>query len=153
MTPAPSRRPAHAGIRIIVADTAWRRMVGNVVVIASRAAHAAGGRVCVVLASDPAVKRLNARHRGRNKPTNVLTFDPAAPGLPGEIVLAAGTVRREAHAAGRRTAHHLAHLVIHGALHLQGHDHHEAGPARRMEMRESRLLGRLRVPNPWKSAR
>ena len=153
MTPAPSSSPAQAGIRIIVADAAWRRLVANVVTVATRAARAAGGRVCVVLASDPDVKRLNGRHRGRNKPTNVLTFHPAAPGMPGEIVLASGTVRREAHAAGRSTAHHLAHLVIHGVLHLQGHGHDEAGPARRMEMQESRLLGRLRVPNPWKSTR
>ncbi len=74
----------------------------------------------MVLASDRAVRRLNARHRGRNKPTNVLTFQPAGPGLPGEIVLALGTVRREAAAAGRPAARHLAHLVVHGALHLRG---------------------------------
>jgi probable rRNA maturation factor len=61
-------------------------------------------------------------------------------------------VGREAVAAGRRTAHHLAHLVVHGALHLRGHDHHGAGEARRMEMAEARILHRLRVPNPWKRA-
>ncbi len=103
----------------------------------------------VMLASDRAVKRLNARHRGRNKATNVLTFEPAAPGLPGDIVLALGTVAREAAAAGRRPAHHLAHLVIHGLLHLRGHDHHHAGDARRMEMQEAWLLHRMGVPNPW----
>ena len=96
------------------------------------------------------MKRLNARHRGRNKPTNVLTFEPAAPGLPGEIVLALGTVRREAAQAGRRPAHHLAHLVVHGGLHLRGHDHHGAGEARRMEMAETRILRRIGVGNPWK---
>jgi probable rRNA maturation factor len=126
-------------------------MVRNPEAIAARAAAAAGGAATVVLSSDRAVKRLNARHRGRNKPTNVLTFD-AAHGLPGEIVLAVGTVRREAHAAARRPAHHLAHLVVHGALHLQGYDHHHAGAARRMEMAESRILGRLGLPNPWKRA-
>jgi probable rRNA maturation factor len=68
----------------------------------------------------------------------------------GDIVLALGTVRREAHAQGRRPAHHLAHLVVHGCLHLQGHDHHEAGDARRMEMEEARILHRIGVPNPWK---
>lgn len=117
-----------------------------------RAAGALGGAVTVVLDSDAAVKRLNARHRGRNKPTNVLTFDPAAPGLPGEIVLASGTVAREAAAAGRRPAAHLAHLVLHGMLHLAGYDHAAAGEARRMEMAESRLLGRLGLPNPWRRA-
>jgi probable rRNA maturation factor len=98
-----------------------------------------------VLSSDRTVKRLNARHRHRNKPTNVLTFAPG-----GDIVLALETVRREAAAAGRSPAHHLAHLVVHGALHLRGHDHHAAGEARRMEMAEARILHRIGVPNPWK---
>jgi len=105
----------------------------------------------IVLTSDGAVQRLNARHRGRNQPTNVLTFEPP-PGLSGgDIVLALGVVRREAAGAGRRTADHLAHLVVHGALHLRGHDHGQAGPARRMEMAEARILRRLGLPNPWKS--
>ena len=112
--------------------------------LAARAASVAGGAGSVVLASDREVKRLNARHRGRNKPTNVLTFES------GDIVLALGVLRREARAAQRQVAHHLAHLVVHGALHLQGADHHRAGDARRMEMTEARLLHRLRVPNPWK---
>lgn len=121
-------------------------MVPQVERLAARAAHAAGGAGTVVLTSDAAVKRLNARHRGRNKPTNVLTFDS------GDVVLAAGVVRREAAAAGRRPRHVLAHLVVHGALHLQGHDHGGAGEARRMELAETRILHRLRVPNPWRRA-
>jgi probable rRNA maturation factor len=100
----------------------------------------------IVLASDRLVQRLNARHRGRNKPTNVLTFDPPA----AEIFLAFGVIRREAAKAGRRPAHHLAHLVVHGALHLQGQDHRQAGAARRMEMAEARILHRLGLPNPWR---
>lgn len=98
----------------------------------------------MVLSSDAAVKRLNLRHRGQNKSTNVLTFDT------GDIVLALGVVQREARAAGRRPAHHLAHLVVHGALHLRGHDHGLPGDARRMEMAETRLLHRIGVPNPWR---
>jgi probable rRNA maturation factor len=150
MDPAHSRIPAKAGISVIVEDTGWRRLVRAAEAIVHRAINVAGVPAAVVLASDTAVKRLNARHRGRNKPTNVLTFEPAAPGLPGDIILALGTVRREAKAQRRHPAHHLAHLVVHGALHLQGHDHDLAGEARRMEMREARLLRRLGVPNPWK---
>jgi probable rRNA maturation factor len=104
----------------------------------------------VVLSNDRAVKALNGLHRNKNKPTNVLTFE-FGPGVPGgDIVLALGTVRREAQAAGRPAAHHLAHLVVHGALHLRGHDHHHVGDARRMEMEEARILGSIGVPNPWK---
>jgi probable rRNA maturation factor len=157
MDPEPSRGPAQAGIHaqnrgqvsVIVAEPAWRRLVPRAEVIATRAAHAAGARsAAIVLAADRTVRRLNARHRGRDKPTNVLTYLVPAP----ELVLALGVIRREAASAGRRPAHHLAHLVVHGVLHLAGHDHHHAGEARRMELAEARILHRLRVPNPWKRA-
>lgn len=114
--------------------------------IAARAAALAGAtRPTVVLASDPMVRRLNARHRHRNRATNVLSF----PGSD-EIVLALGVVCREARAAGRRPAWHLAHLVLHGALHLSGYDHHAAGQARQMALAETRLLRRLGLPDPWR---
>jgi probable rRNA maturation factor len=102
----------------------------------------------VVLADDRMVRDLNARHRGRNKPTNVLTYEAPEP----EVILAYGVVHREAAAQGRRPAHHLAHLVVHGALHLQHWDHEHPGDARRMEMAESRILRRIGVPNPWRRA-
>ena len=138
-------------------DPAWRRFVPRVQALAARAAWAAGvgtveghdlAETSIVLADDRLVRDLNTRHRGKNKPTNVLTYEYPAP----ELVLALGVVRREAAAAGRRVAHHLAHLVVHGALHLRGHDHDHPGDARRMEMEETRILHRLGVPNPWKRA-
>ncbi len=152
MDPGNSRFPARAGVPIIVADVGWRRLIRRSEALAARAARAAGSGATLVLTSDREVKRLNARHRGRDKPTNVLTFDPAAPGLPGEIVLALGTVRREAAAERKRPAHHFFHLVVHGALHLQGHDHHHPGDARRMEMAETRIMRRAGLPNPWRRA-
>ena len=131
-------------------DPAWRRFVPRVVALVSRAARVTGIAaplgVSVVLADDRLVRGLNARHRGRNKPTNVLTYEHPAP----ELILALGVIRREAAAAGRGVADHVAHLVVHGALHLLGHDHDHPGDARRMEMAESRLLHRIGVPNPWK---
>jgi len=109
-----------------------------------QAAVAAGGHAgAVLLTSDDAVRRLNRTFRGKDRPTNVLTFDS------GDVALASGVVRREAVAQGRSVAHHLAHLVVHGVLHLQGLDHGGAGEARRMEMAEARVLRRLGVPNPW----
>jgi probable rRNA maturation factor len=150
MDPEASSSPAQAGFRddvnVIVAEPAWRRMVRGAEALAARAGRAAGARGTIVLAADRTVRRLNARHRSRNKPTNVLTYSVPAP----EMLLALGVVRREASLAGRRPAHHLAHLVVHGALHLAGHDHHHPGDARRMELAEARILHRLRVPNPWK---
>ena len=141
-----SARSSGGPAAIVLAEPRWRQVVPHAERLAARAASLAGGAGSVVLASDRESKRLNARHRGRNKPTNVLTFDT------GDIVLALGVLRREARAAHRRAAHHLAHLVVHGALHLRGADHHRAGDARRMEMMEARLLHRLGVPNPWKGS-
>jgi probable rRNA maturation factor len=131
-----------------VAEPAWHRHIPRAEAIARRAAEAAGMVGTIVLGSDRMVRDLNARHRGRNKPTNVLTYEEPAP----EIILALGVIRREAASQGRRPAHHLAHLVVHGALHLDGEDHEHPGDARRMEMAESRILHRIRVPNPWKRA-
>ncbi len=153
MDAAQTSRPArthrsNAGITVIVADPTWRRLIRHPERVVRRAAAAAGCAATFVLADDSAIKRLNARHRGRNQATNVLTFDEGVGG--GEIALALGTVAREAAREGRRPAHHLAHLVIHGALHLQGHDHARAGDAIRMEMAETRLLARIGVPNPWR---
>lgn len=151
MDPTGSRCPASAGdpsVEVIVQEPAWRRLIPRAAAVAARAAQEAGATATVVLASDDAVRRLNARHRGRNKPTNVLTYTAPAP----EVILALGVVRREAKRFGRRPAHHLAHLVVHGALHLAGEDHIRPGEARRMEMAEARILRRLHVPNPWKQA-
>ena len=153
MDPEASSGPAQAGllgqVSVIVAEPAWRRLVPRAEAVVARAARAAGSRdAAVVLAADRIVRRLNARHRGHDRPTNVLTYVEPAP----EIVLALGVIRREAASARRRPAHHLAHLVVHGVLHLAGHDHHHAGEARRMELAEARILHRLRVPNPWKRA-
>ena len=138
---------------MIVADPGWRRLVPHAEAVAHRAAAAAGTEATLLLADDRTVRRLNARDRGKDRPTNVLTYDPPAPGLPGQIVLALGVVRREAAASGRRPAHHLAHLVVHAALHLAGADHHHPGQARRMELAEARILRRIGVPNPWKPGR
>ena len=145
----PGHPPWEAGAELVIVDPAWHRISGIERLVRRVCGDA---DVVVVLDSDRAVRRLNARHRGRDKPTNVLTF-PAAAGLPGQIVLARGVVAREAAVAGKRIAHHVAHLLLHGLLHLDGHDHHGAGEARRMEVAEARLLARLDVPNPWKARR
>lgn len=146
-------------IEVVLQDSGWRRLVPRAETLARRAARAAlreagaSGGVTVLLADDRELRRLNGEHRGMDKPTNVLSF----PGVPGgghlgDIALALGVVRREAQAAGRRPAAHLAHLVAHGTLHLLGHDHLLAGEARRMERAEARAMHRLRLPNPWKGA-
>ncbi|GAA0580783.1 rRNA maturation RNase YbeY [Craurococcus roseus] len=149
-------------VDVVLQDAGWRRLLPRAEALARRAVRAAlrgtgaSGTLTVLLADDRELRRLNGEHRGKDKPTNVLSFPggSGAPGRPpghlGDIALALGTVRREAEAAGKRPAAHFAHLVAHGALHLLGHDHLSAGEARRMERAEARAMRHLRLPNPWK---
>jgi probable rRNA maturation factor len=129
-----------------VTERRWHVHVPDLSRVVGRAMAVAGCGADVVLTDDRTIRRLNARDRGRNKPTNVLTYTQ-----PPEILLGLGVVLREARAAGRSVKAHLAHLLIHGALHLAGFDHHHVGDARRMEAAEARLLARIRVANPWKN--
>lgn len=154
---------------VLIEAPAWHAAVPRAEELARRAALAAwaemasdgfspehapigapAGTMTVLLTDDRAVKRLNGDHRGKNKPTNVLSFPGEGFGHLGDVALALGVVRREARAAGRRVVAHFAHLVAHGTLHLGGHDHIQAGEARRMERAEARVMRRLGLPNPWR---
>lgn len=97
---------------------------------------------------------LNQRWRGKDYATNVLGFPadlPAAvtPRFLGDVVLCAPVIAREAREQGKPPAHHWAHLVIHGILHLQGFDHTQPAAARRMEAEERRRLAGLDIPDPY----
>ncbi|MFL9823874.1 rRNA maturation RNase YbeY [Rhodoplanes sp. SY1] len=116
--------------------------------------------LAVVLADDATVKTLNARYRGKDTATNVLSFpavpgatgaagDDAAPVLLGDVVLAFETVRAEAERDGTPFAHHLGHLVVHGVLHLLGYDHETESEAEAMEARERDVLASLAIPDPY----
>ena len=95
-------------------------------------------------------RTLNSLFRGKDYATNVLAFvyDDATP-LSGDIVLCAPVLRQEARAQGKTLADHCAHLVVHGMLHLQGHDHDTARAARAMEALETALLSRLGIADPY----
>ena len=93
---------------------------------------------------------LNREFRGKAKPTNVLTFDYARePVVVADLVLCAPVLREEAAAAGIELEAHYAHLVVHGALHAQGHDHEDEAEAAAMEARESVVLVGLGYPDPY----
>ena len=95
-------------------------------------------------------RHLNARYRDRAHATNVLTFvyDDVVP-RTGDIVLCVPVVTREARAQGKTLRAHLAHLIVHGMLHLQGYDHERGADAARMEAREVALLARLGYRDPY----
>jgi probable rRNA maturation factor len=130
-----------------------------------------GAEACVVLANDAMVRSLNRDYRGKDAPTNVLSFpfqapavavrsddtereavEPAEPRHLGDVVLAAETVGREADAQGIPPLHHLQHLVVHGLLHLLGFDHDTEPQAETMEGLEVEILATLGVPDPYAAA-
>ncbi len=113
-----------------------------------------GLAVAVVGAAES--RRLNARFRGSDRPTNVLSFPAAsrpAPGVQalGDLVICPRVLRAEAAAQDKALRAHWAHLIVHGALHLVGYDHERAGDARRMERREVAVLRGLGFANPYRS--
>jgi len=117
----------------------------------------AKGRELSVRVVGPAESRkLNARYRRRNTPTNVLSF-PATP-MPdiepiplGDLVVCPQVLRAEAREQGKSLQAHWAHLIVHGALHLVGYDHQHPADARRMERREIAVLRQLGFDNPYRS--
>lgn len=111
--------------------------------------------VSVVLADDDFVHTLNRDYRGKDQPTNVLSFENAIkppkgePWLAGDIIIAYQTVCREARAQNKAFLAHLAHLLIHGTLHLQGYDHLTERQAKPMETKEIQIMKTLGYDNPY----
>jgi len=117
--------------------------------------------IAVRLAGDEEVRALNARWRGKDRPTNVLSFPLAGPDelgraaadgpelMLGDIVLAHGTCARESADKAIPVERHATHLVVHGTLHLLGHDHDDDARAADMEAREVRALARLGIASPY----
>ena len=158
-------------VEVAVPCPLWQRDCGDAAALAEdaarlalrRAAAPAAAVVDITLADDAAQRALNLTWRGRDSATNVLAFplmspgaDPAMPAQPGaplllgDVVLAFETVRREAGEQGKPLGDHLRHLVVHGVLHLLGHDHEDEAEAAAMEACEIALLAELGVPNPYR---
>jgi len=107
----------------------------------------AGARVLIRIVGEREGRRLNKAFRGKDKATNVLSF--AYGDMRGDIVLCHPVIAREARAQGKPLAAHYAHLVVHGVLHLRGHDHAKKRDAARMERAEIRILRRLGFADPY----
>jgi probable rRNA maturation factor len=144
------------GITLLVEDPNWRVHRGlqaRLKQAAEAARRAAGlkGGFCILLADDQTLRRLNRDFRGKNKATNVLSF-PARGDYAGDIAIAHGVTKVEAKAAGKKFADHAAHLVVHGVLHLAGHDHERPKDADVMEPLEVKILARLGIADPYRTA-
>ena len=116
----------------------------------------AESELSLVFTDDASIQAINAEWRGKDKPTNVLSF-PAYPVKAGEqpgpmlgdIIIARETVQREALEEGKPLENHLTHLVVHGFLHLLGYDHESEDEAEEMERREREILHALAIPDPY----
>lgn len=152
------------GVDVVVEDEDWpdpaetEAVVRGAAEALSRHAAMKGMAVseaCVALSSDAHVQDLNAGYRGKDKPTNVLSF-PAPPSpiaqparFLGDVVLARQTVRREAVERGIPVFDHVAHLTVHGLLHLLGYDHETDAEAVVMESLETEILAVLGIADPY----
>jgi probable rRNA maturation factor len=158
-TPA---KPAIAApaIDIVVQAPLWatqrgaKSTVRRAILEAAIATSTSAGELAIVFTDDSAIRSLNRNWRSKDKPTNVLSFPARRTGreLPhhlGDIVIAYQTTAREAKAEHKPFRHHLAHLAVHGFLHLIGYDHEADDEAEVMESLEVSVLARMQVPNPY----
>lgn len=166
--------PRRAELDVVVADPRWEAT--GIAALAERASEAVLSRlgvdgpaeIALLATSDAEVERLNAEFRGKPAPTNVLSWPaaplaPPAPGaappLPradacgtlalGDVALAYETCAREAREGGKPMGAHVAHLVVHGVLHLLGYDHISDADAALMERLEAEILMTLGQPDPY----
>lgn len=152
-------------VDLVIEDEEWDADIPGAAVIAERAALATyaavsepetgAAVVTIALADDATLQDLNREWRGKDKPTNVLSFpsgDEMSPGgavLLGDVILARQTLLREAGEQEKPPASHLAHLVVHGILHLMGWDHETPDDAQEMETLEREILLGLGIPDPY----
>jgi probable rRNA maturation factor len=165
---SPVPRRAAAAVEIVTESPLWKEQRSAKALLRRAIAEAAAmvptseGELAIVLTDDAAIRALNRDWRRKDAATNVLSFpaqeprpaqEPcAASGMPrllGDIVIAYETTEREARAEHKPFAHHLAHLAVHGFLHLAGYDHQADEEADAMEQLETLILAQLAIPDPY----
>jgi len=157
-----SRAPRPAiDIDIVVASARWKNAKSAEAILRRAVTRAAAAtlstspaELAIVLSDDSAIRQLNRDWRGVDAATNVLSF-PAARAKPsgghlGDIILAFETIAREACNEEKQFEHHLAHLGVHGFLHLIGYDHEHDSEAEEMERTERDILRSLAIPDPYR---
>lgn len=154
------RGTRHApAVDILIESALWKAQRGvrpllrRAIAAAAATLSTSQVELAIVLTDDSAIRKLNRTWRGKDEPTNVLAF-PTKPAAGvhrfiGDIIIAYETLAREAAAERKPFAHHLAHLAVHGFLHLSGYDHETHVEAAAMERLEVAVLARLGVPDPY----
>ncbi len=163
------RAAAKVAVSVIVEHGAWGAAIAEPLPLLRRAAQAAVAEVrrvrrsratwtpvvAVALMDDRAMRKLNRTYRGKDKPTNVLSF-PSGEATEGkrrrlgDVAIALGTVKREAKAQGKSLQDHVTHLMVHAVLHLLGYDHEADPDAEEMEAIERKTLAALGIADPYR---
>jgi len=141
-----------------VADPAWETALNNLAEIcqvaldAGAAQKQAKGEVSLLLTGDDEIQALNRDWRSKDKPTDVLSFPASSLDAPflGDIAISLGVTSKDAETHGIALDQHLSHLLIHGLMHLLGHDHKDDTEAAEMESLEIAALASLGWPDPYK---
>lgn len=141
-----------------VEDAEWTRAIADLEAVCTAALNAgaaqlgAQGEVSVLLTNDPEIQTLNRDWRGKDKPTDVLSFpaDPMDAPFLGDIAVSLGVCQRDAADRAIALGQHVSHLLIHGLLHLFGHDHKDDTEAAEMEALEIAALASLGWPDPYR---
>jgi probable rRNA maturation factor len=142
-------------ITLMVEDRKWsaRRGLGARLKKAAMLALARGGEskgaLTILLSNDKKLRTLNMTFRGKDKPTNVLSFPARVDGYLGDVAMAYGVTAKEAREQKKPFGDHATHLVVHGVLHLLGYDHETARAAKVMEPLETRILNELGIDDPY----
>jgi probable rRNA maturation factor len=140
---------------VVIEDEDWRkepttlRLIRRAARLALDHAPRRPRAVTILLTSDKRLRELNHLFRGKDKPTNVLSFVSGDPAYWGDVAIALGVVRREARAQRKTVPAHAAHLAAHGILHLKGYDHAKKHDRASMERIEILILSRLGLPDPY----
>ena len=164
------RAAPKVAVSVIVEHDAWREAIADPLPLLRRAAAAAVSEtrrqrrsraawtpvVAVALMDDRAMRKLNKTYRGKDKPTNVLSFPSGESGEGkrrrlGDVAMALGTVKREAKAQGKSLPDHVTHLMVHAVLHLLGYDHEADPDAEEMEAIERKALAALGIADPYRA--
>ena len=115
----------------------------------AKAVYGDAATITMRFVDDEESQHLNDTYRGKNKPTNVLSFPYEDDPLMGDIVFCPSVIVREAQAQGKTVTAHMAHLVVHGVLHLMGYDHLNDRDAKEMESLETEILADLGFADPY----
>lgn len=142
-------------ITIVVEEERWLSLFpeledkARAVVRAVLEAEELEGEIAVVFADDAMVQGLNREFRGKDKPTNVLSFPAKDEVMLGDIIVSLDTLEREAAEQHKDLWHHTTHMLVHGVLHVIGYDHEDDAEAEEMEAREVALLAGFMISNPY----